>query len=55
MVGVYDTCLSPTVADDDSEHEPKMWDNLKGQFLNHLDEVNSDLKAHGLPSLVRDA
>lgn len=33
------------------EHEPKMWDNLKAQFLNHLDEVNSDLKAAGLPLL----
>ncbi|KDQ59299.1 hypothetical protein JAAARDRAFT_127432 [Jaapia argillacea MUCL 33604] len=33
------------------EHEPKMWDNLKGQFLNHLDQVNSDLKAAGLPPL----
>lgn len=34
-----------------AEHEPKMWDNLKGQFVNHLDEVNADLKAAGLPSL----
>lgn len=33
------------------EHEPKMWDNLKGQFINHLDEVNADLKAAGLPEL----
>ncbi|KAJ8520765.1 hypothetical protein ONZ45_g2467 [Pleurotus djamor] len=33
------------------EHEPKMWDNLKGNFVNHLDEVNSDLKAAGLPPL----
>ncbi|KAJ7690048.1 homogentisate 1,2-dioxygenase [Mycena rosella] len=33
------------------EHEPKMWDDLKGQFINHLDEVNADLKAAGLPEL----
>ncbi|KII89653.1 hypothetical protein PLICRDRAFT_39775 [Plicaturopsis crispa FD-325 SS-3] len=33
------------------EHEPKMWDNLKAQFLNHLDEVNADLQAAGLPKL----
>jgi homogentisate 1,2-dioxygenase len=32
-------------------HEPKMWDDLKGQFVNHLDEVNADLKAAGLPPL----
>ncbi|KAJ7589973.1 homogentisate 1,2-dioxygenase [Mycena floridula] len=33
------------------EHEPKMWDDLKGQFMNHLDQVNADLKAAGLPTL----
>ncbi|KAJ7895094.1 homogentisate 1,2-dioxygenase [Mycena leptocephala] len=33
------------------EHEPKMWDNLKAQFINHLDQVNADLKAAGLPDL----
>ncbi|KAF9478838.1 homogentisate 1,2-dioxygenase [Pholiota conissans] len=33
------------------EHEPKMWDNLKGQFVNHLEEINADLKAAGLPEL----
>ncbi|KAF8639319.1 hypothetical protein AX16_010326 [Volvariella volvacea WC 439] len=33
------------------EHEPKMWDDLKGQFVNHLDEVNRDLQAAGLPPL----
>ncbi|KAI0671633.1 homogentisate 1,2-dioxygenase [Trametes maxima] len=33
------------------EHEPKMWDNLKGQFVNHIDEINADLKAAGLPPL----
>ncbi|KAJ7503555.1 homogentisate 1,2-dioxygenase [Mycena galericulata] len=33
------------------KHEPKMWDNLKGQFINHLDEVNADLRAAGLPEL----
>ena len=34
-----------------TEHEPKMWDNLKGQFVNHLDQINADLKAAGLPLL----
>ncbi|KAF5349996.1 hypothetical protein D9756_009226 [Leucocoprinus leucothites] len=33
------------------EHEPKMWDNLKANFMNHLDEANADLKAAGLPQL----
>jgi homogentisate 1,2-dioxygenase len=28
-----------------------MWDDLKGQFMNHLDQVNLDLKAAGLPEL----
>lgn len=35
------------------EHEPKMWDNLKGQFMNHLDQVNADLEAAGQPPLAR--
>ena len=31
-------------------HEPKMWDDLEGQFTGHLlDEVNADLKAAGRP------
>ncbi|TFY64661.1 hypothetical protein EVG20_g5872 [Dentipellis fragilis] len=34
------------------EHEPKMWDNLKAQFLNHLDEVNADLRAAGMPEVT---
>jgi len=29
------------------EHEPKMWDDLKGQFMNHLDEINDELRAAG--------
>ncbi|KAI0710241.1 homogentisate 1,2-dioxygenase [Earliella scabrosa] len=33
------------------EHEPKMWDDLKGQFVNHIDQINADLKAAGLPPL----
>ncbi|KAI0787799.1 homogentisate 1,2-dioxygenase [Fomes fomentarius] len=37
------------------EHEPKMWDNLKGQFVNHLDQINADLKAAGLPPLGTSA
>jgi len=32
-------------------HEPKMWDSLRGQFMNHISEVNADLKAAGLPPL----
>ena len=28
-----------------------MWDDLKGQFINHLDQVNADLEAAGLPGL----
>lgn len=37
-----------------AEHEPKMWDNLKGQFVNHIDQINADLKAAGLPALGAD-
>ncbi|XP_006459014.1 hypothetical protein AGABI2DRAFT_200921 [Agaricus bisporus var. bisporus H97] len=33
------------------EHEPQMWDNLKAHFMNHLDEINADLKAAKLPLL----
>ncbi|KAI0059248.1 homogentisate 1,2-dioxygenase [Artomyces pyxidatus] len=33
------------------EHEPKMWDDLKAQFLGHLDEVNADLRAAGIPEV----
>jgi hypothetical protein len=32
-------------------HEPKMWDNLKGQFMSHIEEVNADLRAAGRPTL----
>lgn len=32
-------------------HEPKMWDDLKGQFMNHIDQINNDLQAAGLPPL----
>jgi len=28
-----------------------MWDNLKAEFINHIDEINADLKARGLPQL----
>jgi homogentisate 1,2-dioxygenase len=28
-----------------------MWDNLKGQFINHIAQVNEDLKAAGRPPL----
>jgi len=28
-----------------------MWDNLKGQFMNHIDEINAELKANGLSEL----
>lgn len=34
------------------EHEPSMWDNLKGQFTNHLDSVNRALKEGELPALA---
>ena len=34
-----------------AEHEPKMWDNLKGQFMNHIPQINAELQAKGLPQL----
>ena len=33
------------------EHEPAMWDGLKGHFTDHLDAINSDLRSKGLPLL----
>lgn len=33
------------------EHEPAMWDGLKGHFVEHLDKINADLKSKGLPLL----
>ncbi len=44
-------CSTQVITRHASEHEPKMWDNLKGNFINHLDEINRDLKAAGLPEL----
>lgn len=32
-----------------------MWDNLKGQFMNHLDEVNKELKKAGLKELGKSS
>lgn len=46
--GIQGSCplRSPRV-----EHEPKMWDDLKGQFVNHIPQINEDLKAAGRPPL----
>uniref|UniRef100_A0A0W0EXK0 homogentisate 1,2-dioxygenase n=1 Tax=Moniliophthora roreri TaxID=221103 RepID=A0A0W0EXK0_MONRR len=32
-------------------HEPKMWDDLKGQFVNCIEQINKDLAAAGRPPL----
>lgn len=32
-----------------TEHEPKMWDDLRAQFMNHLDEVKANVEAANLP------
>lgn len=34
------------------EHDPRMWDDLKGDFVNNLDSVNADLRALGLAELT---
>jgi homogentisate 1,2-dioxygenase len=34
------------------EHEPKMWDPLRAEFMDRLDVVNADLKRLGLPELT---
>ena len=31
-----------------------MWDSLKAQFMDHLDEIEEDLKRAGLPGLRKD-
>ncbi|TFK22744.1 homogentisate 1,2-dioxygenase [Coprinopsis marcescibilis] len=33
------------------EHEPGMWDGLRDHFSEHIDDINADLKAKGLPLL----
>ena len=33
------------------DHEPKMWDNLKAQFMNHIPAVNETLRNAGLPEM----
>lgn len=33
------------------EHNPKMWDDLKAEFVSNLDQVNADLRNLGLPEL----
>lgn len=33
------------------EHDPKMWDALKSNFITNLDQVNADLRALGLEEL----
>lgn len=30
-----------------------MWSNIQGGFLDHLDEINKDLEAAGLPTLEK--
>ncbi|KAF7796016.1 hypothetical protein EIP86_007185 [Pleurotus ostreatoroseus] len=35
-----------------AEHEPGMWNDLTPNFLKHLDQINADLKAAGLPALT---
>lgn len=50
-LALFSNHLFDVTDDGFQEHEPKMWDNLKGQFMNHLDTVNADLKAAGLPPL----
>ena len=34
------------------ESSPKQWDGVKAHFLDHLDEVDADLKSAGLPTLM---
>lgn len=31
-----------------------MWDNIQGGFLDHLEQIDADLKAAGLPALGLD-
>lgn len=33
---------------------PSQWDNVKAHFLEHLDEIDTDLKAAGLPTLAEN-
>jgi len=36
------------------EGEDAQWDDVRAHFLDHLDEVDADLRAAGLPSLGRE-
>lgn len=44
-----DTILTNSVIP--TEHEPGMWNDLRNNFLERIQEVNADLKAAGLPEL----
>jgi hypothetical protein len=33
------------------EHEPEMWDGLRAQFLDHLGEINAELRTVGAPEI----
>lgn len=36
---------------DPLEHEPQMWDGLGAQFMDHLGEVNEELRKAGLQEI----
>ncbi|KAF9069606.1 homogentisate 1,2-dioxygenase [Rhodocollybia butyracea] len=58
LVFMFESSMSFTITDwamkksgQLHKHNPAMWDNLKGHFLNHLEEVEETLKRAGLPGL----
>ncbi|KAH8100772.1 homogentisate 1,2-dioxygenase [Cristinia sonorae] len=50
MFGITDFAMK---SDKLHEHEPGMWNDLKNNFVEEIDQVNADLKAAGLPALVQ--
>ncbi|TCD61924.1 hypothetical protein EIP91_007716 [Steccherinum ochraceum] len=50
MFGITDFAMN---SEKRHEHEPGMWNDLKNNFVEQLDQVNADLKAAGLPPVVK--
>jgi len=48
MFGITDYAMK---SEKRHEHEPGMWNDLKNNFIDNIDEANADLKAAGLPEI----
>ncbi len=58
-VVLFETSMMCTITDfgmknKKGEHEASMWDGLKPKFLEHVGEIDEELKKAGLPTLVKN-